>query len=64
MDSFIKKTKEIKKIYEVDDAEKIIKMKISSFEYWPTMVFIRGSDKRKYGELIRDFSIQYVIKNV
>ena len=27
------------------------------------MVFMRGSDKRKYWELIHDFSIQYAINN-
>ena len=32
-------------------------------EAWSTVVFMRGSDKRKYGELINDFSILYVIKN-
>ena len=61
--SFIETTKEFKKLDEVDDAEEMIKIKINSFESWPTIVFIRGSDKRKYRELIRDLSIQYVIKN-
>ena len=27
------------------------------------MVFMRGPDKQKHGELIHDFSIQYVIKS-
>ena len=47
----------------MDDAEEIIKMKRFSFETWPTVVFVRVSDKRKFGELIHDLSIQYVIKN-
>ena len=44
-------------------AEEIIKMKKNTFEAFLTMVLVRGSDKRKYGELIHDFCIQYGIKN-
>ena len=45
--SFVKITKEFKKIDELNYAAEIIKMKIFLFEAWPTVVFIRGSDKRK-----------------
>ena len=38
-------------------------MSKNSFEAWSTMDFTIGSDKRKYGKLINDFSIQYAIKN-
>ena len=47
----------------MDDVEEIIKSKKHIFEAWSTMVFMRISDKRKYGELIHDFSIQYAIRN-
>ena len=47
----------------MDDTEEIVKMKKNAFEAWSTMVFMRGSYKKKYGELIYDLSIQYVIKN-
>ena len=40
-----------------------IKTKKNAFEVWSTMVFMRGSDKRKYQELVHDFSVQYAIKN-
>ena len=49
LDIFFKDTKEFKILDEVDDAEKIIKMKENAFESWSTMGFIRVSDKRKYG---------------
>ena len=38
-------------------------MKENAFEAWSTMVFVRGSYQRKYGELIHDSSIQYAINN-
>ena len=38
-------------------------MNKNASEAWLTVVFMRGSDKRKYRELINDFSIWYVIKN-
>ena len=38
-------------------------MKINEFETLSTMVLLRGSDNRKYGELIHDFSIQHASKN-
>ena len=63
MDSFVKTTKEFKRIYEVDDADEITNMKKNTFKAWSTMVSMRGSDKRKYGESIHNFSIQYLIKN-
>ena len=63
MDNFVKTTNNIKKLDEVDDAEKIIQMKKNVFEAWLAMVFMRGSYKRKDWELIHDVSIQYVIKN-
>ena len=44
-----RKKKEFKRLDEVDDAEEIIKMKKNAFGAWSTMVFIRVSDKRKYG---------------
>ena len=47
----------------MDDAEEIIKTKKNKFEKWLKMVFVRGSDKRKYSELIHDLSIQYMIEN-
>ena len=47
--SFVKTTKTFKKHDEVNDAEEIIKMKKNAFEKWLTVVFMRGSDKRKYG---------------
>ena len=37
-------------------------MKKNEFEAWSTVVFMRGLDKRKYGELIHDLSIKYAIK--
>ena len=61
LDGIVKKTKKFKKLDEVDDAEEIIEMKKNEFEAWSTMVFMRVSDKRKYGELIHDFTIQYAI---
>ena len=60
---FLKTNKEFKKLGEVEDADEIIHMKKHSFEAWSTMVFMRGSAKRKYGELIHDFSIRYAFKN-
>ena len=62
LDNFVKTNKDFRKIYEVNDAEEIIKMKTNGFEAWSTIVFMRGLDKRKYGELIHDFSIKYTIK--
>ena len=47
----------------MNDAEEISIVKKNSFEVWSEFVFMRGSDKRKYAELIHDFSIQYAIKN-
>ena len=47
----------------MDDVDKEINAKKNVFEAWSTMVFMRGLDKRKYGELIHDLSIQYKIKN-
>ena len=47
----------------MNGAEEIIKTKKHSFEVWSTMVFMRGLDKIKYGELIHDLYIQYAIKN-
>ena len=47
----------------MDDAEEIIKTKKNKFEKWLKMVFVRGSDKRKYSELIHDLYIQYMIEN-
>ena len=38
-------------------------MRKNTFEVWSTMFFMRVSDKRKDGELIYYFSIQYTIKN-
>ena len=38
-------------------------MKKHSFQAWSKMVFVRGSDKIKYAELIPGLSIQYAIKN-
>ena len=38
-------------------------MKKNAFEAWSMLVFMRVSDKRKDGELIYYFSIQYTIKN-
>ena len=46
---FVETTKEFNKLDEVNDAEGIIKMKKIVFEVWLTMIFMRGSDKRKYG---------------
>ena len=47
----------------MDDAEEIIKAKKTAFEAWSMMVFMSGSEKRNYGELIHDFSIQHTINN-
>ena len=47
----------------MDDADEIINIKKNTFEAWSMMVFMRVPDKRKYGELIHVFSIQYAIKN-
>ena len=47
----------------MDDAEEIIITMKNAFEAWSTMFFMRALDKRKYGELIHDSSIQDVIKN-
>ena len=63
LDSFVDTTKEFKKLDEVEDADEINNMKKNAFESWSTMVFMRESYKRKYGELIHDFSIQYAIRN-
>ena len=63
MGSFVKTMKEFKKLDEVNDAERRIKIKKNVFEVWSKIVFMRGSDKRKYGELIHDLSIQYAINN-
>ena len=49
VDSSIKTTNEIKKLDEVYDAEEIFKMKKNIFEAWSKMVFMGGSEKRKYG---------------
>ena len=38
-------------------------MNKNAFEVWSTMLFMKGSDKRKYGEFVHDFSIQYEMKN-
>ena len=62
MDSFVETTNELKRLDEVNDAEQTIKTKKKSFQAWETMVFTRCLDKRKYGELIHDLSIQYEIK--
>ena len=63
MDRFVDKTKEFKQLDKVNDAYKIMNMKKNAFETCSTTVFMRRSDKREYGDLIHDFSIQYVIKN-
>ena len=63
MDILDKTTKEFKKKYEVNDAEERIIMKKNVFEACLTMAFMRGSEKRKYGDLIHDLSIQYAFKN-
>ena len=63
LDIFVKTPKEFKKFGEVDDTEEIKKMERKSFELWTMMLFMIGSDKRKYDKLIHDFSIQYVVKN-
>ena len=47
----------------MNDAEEIIIVKKNSFKVWSEMVFKKGSDQSKYGELIHAFSIQYAIKN-
>ena len=47
----------------MEDAEEIIKLMINIFEAWLEVVLMRGPDKRKYGELIYDLSIQYEIRN-
>ena len=60
-DSFVKTTKEFKKLDEVCDADERIKTKKNKFESWSTMVFMRGLDKKKYWELVHDFSIQYAV---
>ena len=49
MDSFVKATKKFRKLGVVDDADEIMNMNKNTFEAWSTMVFMRGSDKRKYG---------------
>ena len=43
-DSFVKTTKEFKKLDEVEDSDEIISMKKNAFEAWSTMVFMRVSD--------------------
>ena len=63
MGIFFKITKEFQKLDEVNDAEERIKTKKRAFEIFLTMIFMKGLDKRKYGELIHDFCIQYGIKN-
>ena len=63
MDSFVETIKEFKKLDKVEDLDEIINMKKNEFAAWSTMVFMRGLEKRKYGELIHDLSIQYAIKN-
>ena len=47
----------------MNDSDDLIKIKKNAFEAWSTMVSTRGPDKRKYGKLMHDFSIQYTIKN-
>ena len=63
LDSFLETTKELERLDEVDNVDEIVNMKKTSFDTWPTMFLMRGSDKIKYGELIYDFSIKYVINN-
>ena len=63
LDSFVETIKEFKKLDKVEDLDEIINMKKNEFAAWSTMVFMRGLEKRKYGELIHDLSIQYAIKN-
>ena len=41
LDIFLEKTKEFKKLDEVDDSKEIIKMKKNVFEAWSMMVFMR-----------------------
>ena len=47
----------------MNDTEEIVRMKKFLFEAWLAIVFVRVSDKRKYGGFIHDFYIQYKIKN-
>ena len=63
MGSFVKKTKEFKRLYEVDDTEGKIKTKKNAFGAWSAMFFMRIPDKIKYGKLIHDLSIQYAFNN-
>ena len=60
---FFKRTREFRKLDEVDDAEETIKTKKNVFEAWSKMDFMRQPEKIKYGQLIHDFSFQYTIKN-
>ena len=61
--TIVKTTKKSKNIDKEDGADEIIHMKTNAFEARSTLVFTRGPDKRKYGELIHDISIRYAIKN-
>ena len=63
LDSFVNTTKEFKKLDELENADEIINTKKNEFDAWSTMVFIRVSYKRKYGELIHNFCIKYKMKN-
>ena len=49
LDSFFETTEEFNKLDEMQDAYEKSNMKKNAFEAWPAMIFIRGSDNRKYG---------------
>ena len=51
------------KVHEVDDVEKINRLKKNTFEAWSTIILTRVSSKRIYWELKGGFSFHYVIKN-
>ena len=49
LDSSVETTKEFEKLDEVGNVYKISNIKKNAFVAWSPMVFIGGSDKRKYG---------------
>ena len=49
MGSFVKTTKEFKRLDELDEPDEIVNMEKNAFEAWLMVVFMKVSDKQKYG---------------
>ena len=57
---FATTTKEYKDTSTATERDEVIK---SSFGKWTTFVFMKNSDQRKYGSLMRGFQLQYALGN-